>query len=149
MISNAALRHVFLGLLVTGVLGTALLLYAQPAGDRIISSADIKLEGDSLRLEVSLSFPFRYLSHFPQETGDEVRIRLQPVKVSSADLGAVFRREGMQPADAGIAAIDEVIYEGDAVAGPQLTVRFSRPVRYQLITANDYRRVTIIILETD
>ena len=123
------------------------LIQAEPAGDKIIASALLKLEGDNTLLDVQLTFPFRYLSHFPQETGDELRIRIMPVSVPSSDLNAVFRREGVVPPDADIAAIDEVIYEGDSTNGPWLTVRFTRPVRYQVIPGSDYRSVTIVILE--
>jgi hypothetical protein len=123
------------------------LIQAEPARDRVIASALLKIEGQNTLLEVHLTFPFRYLSHFPQETGEELRIRIQPVSVPSSDLNAAFRREGIAPPDADIAAIDEVIYEGDSAGGPWITVRFNQPVRYRVIPGSDYRSVTIAILE--
>ena len=94
-----------------------------------------------------LTFPFRYLSHFPPESGTELRIRIHPVNVPGSDLGGIFLREGMVPQDADVAAIDEVIYEGDNTSGPWITVRFNQTVRYQVIPGSDYRSVTVVILE--
>jgi len=123
------------------------MIQAEPARDKIIDSALLRIDGENTFLDVQLTFPFRYLSHFPQETGQELRIRIQPVRVPSSDLNAAFQREGTVPPNADIAAIDEVIYEGDSASGPWLTIRFTRPVRYQVIPGGDYRSVTIAILE--
>ncbi len=116
-----------------------------PARDKIIGSVLLDVVDGHVILEVELTFPFRYQSHFPQETGDELRIRISPVRVPASDLDAVFRREGIVPPDADTAAIDEVIYEGDAAGGPYLTVRFTQPVRYQVIPGGDYRSLSIVI----
>ena len=133
---------------------TALILFAAgwavsgpPARDKIIDSALLNVANGHVILEVELTFPFRYQSHFPPETGNELRIRISPVRVPASDLDAVFRREGLVPPDADTAAIDEVIYEGDAVGGPYLTVRFTQPVRYQVIPGGDYRSLSIVIQE--
>ena len=133
---------------------TALILLAAgwavsgpPARDKIIDSALLNVADGHVILEVELTFPFRYQSHFPLETGKELRIRIIPVRVPTSDLDAVFRREGLVPPDADTAAIDEVIYEGDAVGGPYLTVRFTQTVRYQVIPGGDYRSLSIVIQE--
>ena len=118
-----------------------------PARDKIIDSALLDVVGEHTILVVELTFPFRYQSHFPVETGNELRIRISPIRVPASDLDAVFRREGLVPPDADVAAIDEVIYEGDAVGGPHLTVRFTQRVRYQVIPGGDYRSLNIVIQE--
>lgn len=138
-----------LSLVALGVIALAAgwVFSGQPARDRIIESALINVDHGRVLLEVRLTFPFRYLSHFPQETGRELRIRIVPVRVPSSDVGAVFRNEGLVPPDADIAAIDQVLYEGDNPDGPYLTIRFTRPVRYQVIPGSDYRSVNVIIQE--
>ena len=140
-------RRIALFLTVLVLLTTGWAISAQPAGDKIIGSALLDIVDGHVILEVKLTFPFRYQSHFPQETGDELRIRITPVRVPASDLDAVFRREGLVPPDADIAAIDEVIYEGDTGGGPYLTVRFTHPVRYEVIQGNDYRSLSIVIQE--
>ena len=120
---------------------------APPARDKIIDNAQLHSVDGVVVLKVELTFPFRYQSHFPQETGEELRIRISPVRVSTSDLDAVLRREGLVPPDADTAAIDEVIYEGDAAGGPYLTIRFTQPVRYSVVPGSDYRSLSIVIQE--
>jgi hypothetical protein len=140
-------RRLSLVVLVVVALAAGWALSGQPARDKIIDSALINVDAGHVLLDVRLTFPFRYLSHFPQETGSELRIRIVPVRVPSSDLDAVFQNEGLVPPDAEIAAIDQVLYEGDNPDGPYLTIRFNRPVRYQVIPGSDYRSVNIIIQE--
>lgn len=147
LIPTTATRLPLKAFIVVACLVAGWMIQAEPARDKIIDSALLRVEGGNTLLEVQLTFPFRYLSHFPQETGEELRIRIQPVRVPSSDLNAAFLREGTVPPDADIAAIDEVIYEGDSTNGPWLTIRFTQPVRYQVIPGSDYRSVSVVILE--
>jgi hypothetical protein len=140
-------RRLSLVVLVIIALAAGWVFSGQPARDRIIESALINVDDGHVLLEVRLTYPFRYLSHFPQETGSELRIRIVPVRVPSSDVGAVFRNEGLVPPDADIAAVDQVLYEGDNPDGPYLTIRFTRPVRYQVIPGSDYRSMNIVIQE--
>jgi len=140
-------RRLSLVVLVIIALAAGWVFSGQPARDRIIESALINVDDGYVLLEVRLTYPFRYLSHFPQETGSELRIRIVPVRVPSSDVGAVFRNEGLVPPDADIAAVDQVLYEGDNPDGPYLTIRFTRPVRYQVIPGSDYRSMNIVIQE--
>ena len=140
-------RLVSLVVLVLIALGAGWVLSGQQARDKIIESADISVDAGHVLLKVKLTYPFRYLSHFPQETGRELRIRIAPVRVPSSDVDAVYTNEGLTPQDAEVAAVDEVLYEGDTPNGPYITVRFTRPVRYEVIPGSDYRSVDIIIQE--
>jgi hypothetical protein len=124
----------------------------EPARDRIIESVAVDVEDERVTLEIELSYVFRYLSHFPQSSGSELRIRIRPVRVPLSDRGAVYKNEGIVPPDAGIAAIDQVLYEGDSFDGPWLTIQFTRPVRYEVIPGSDYRSINVIVrgfVETD
>jgi len=140
-------RLVSLVVLVLVALGAGWVLSGQQARDKIIDSAHISVDAGHVLLKVKLTYPFRYLSHFPQETGRELRIRIAPVRVPSSDVDAVFANEGLTPPDADVAAVDEVLYEGDTPNGPYITVRFTRPVRYEVIPGSDYRSVDIVIQE--
>lgn len=144
MTTRSALR-VFLGLCIALALSGGWALLAQPARDRIIDTATVETRAGHVFLDIALTLPFRYITHVPLETGSELRIRIQPVQVSPADRGALFEREALSPPHADVAAIDQVIYEGDAPDGPWVTVRFNHPVRYQVFPDPDYRGLTIEI----
>lgn len=138
-------RRFVLAALAVATLVTGWALLAQPARDRIIDNATVTTRAGHVFLEIALTLPFRYISHVPLETGRELRIRIQPVKVSSSDRDAVFLREAMVPPDARVAAIDQVVYEGDAPDGPWLTVYFDHLVRFQVIPDADYRGISVEI----
>ena len=122
---------------------------APPVRDKVLDEVSVVRSDESLFVEVLFSFPLRYRSHFPADQGEELRIRLQPVRVPVSDLDAVPRRESVIPQYADAVAVDEVIYEGDIEGGPYLTVRFTRPVRYQVIPGSDYRSMRVIVQSVD
>ncbi len=118
---------------------------APPVRDKVLDEVSIERSDGDVFVEVLFSFPLRYRSHFPADKSDELRIRMMPVRVPSSDLDAVRRRESVIPQYADAAAVDEVIYEGDIEGGPYLTVRFTRPVSYQVIPGADYRSMRVIV----
>jgi hypothetical protein len=120
-------------------------LRAQPVRDRILDEVYVTLDNGRPTIHVSLTFPFRYLSHFPQDSGDELRIRLKPVRVPSSDKDAVFSREGVRPDRADTIGLMEVLYEGDIDGGPYLTLFFSGPVTYKVVPGTDYRHLTVVV----
>lgn len=122
---------------------------APPVRDKVLQEVDLVQHDGEIVIEVLFSFPMRYRSHFPADKGEELRIRMFPVRVPSSDLDAVHRRESVIPEYAGAAAVDEVIYEGDIEGGPYLTIRFWRPARYQVIPGSDYRSIRVIVQSVD
>jgi len=122
---------------------------APPVRDKVLEEVEVlKNDGQSV-IEVQFSFPLRYRSHFPQQSGEELRIRLFPVRIPSSDLNAAFKREGVVPRHAEDLALDEVIYEGDSEGGPYLILNFSRPVSYEVIPGSDYRSMSVVVRSLD
>jgi len=122
---------------------------APPVRDKVLEEVQVlKNDGQSV-IEVQFSFPLRYRSHFPQQSGEELRIRLSPVRIPSSDLNAAFEREGVVPRHAEDVALDEVIYEGDSEGGPYLILNFTRPVSYEVIPGSDFRSMSIVVRSLD
>jgi len=122
---------------------------APPVRDKVLEEVEVlKNDGQSV-IEVQFSFPLRYRSHFPQQSGEELRIRLFPVRIPSSDLNAAFQREGVVPRHAEHVALDEVIYEGDSEGGPYLILNFTRPVSYEVIPGSDFRSMSIVVRSRD
>lgn len=118
---------------------------APPVRDKVLEEVQVLENDGQFMLEVRFSFPLRYRSHFPQQNGQQLHIRLAPVRIPASDLNAAFRREGVVPRHAEDVAIDEVIYEGDSDGGPYLIVNFTRTVSYEVIPGSDYRSVSIAV----
>jgi hypothetical protein len=122
---------------------------APPVRDKVIEDVEVlRNDGQSI-IEVRFSFPLRYKSHFPQQSGKALRISLHPVRIPSSDLNAAFEREGVVPRQAEDVALDEVIYEGDSEGGPYLILHFTRPISYEVIPGSDYRSVSVVVPSLD
>lgn len=118
----------------------------QPVRDKILEDVSIEQVDGHYLVDVKFSFRFRYQSHFPTDSGSELRIRLQPVRVATADVDAIFKRESVVPHHADVVALDEVTYEGDIESGTQLTLTFTKNVSYEVIPDPDYTHIRILIL---
>lgn len=94
-------------------------------------------------LRVQFSIPMRYTSHFPEEAGDQIRIRVTPFALSNDDQAAVSSREAVRPPyDVEIPATD-ISYDGTSLEGPVLLVEFRRPLTYSVGQGSDFRSILI------
>jgi len=118
---------------------------AQPIRDRVLSDVRVTEQADCSIVRVSLNFPIRYVSHFPLAFGDELRIRLRPIEVPAVDQSALIRRESLRAPISERAAIEQIAYEGDVVAGPTLTLFFRHAVAFKVGQGGDFRSLIIAI----
>lgn len=117
----------------------------QPVADRILARVNYAEEGGCTAVRVGLNVPVRYIGHFPLTSGDELRIRLQPLALSPADKVGLAGRESLRPPANQRAAIARILYEGDDPAGPSLTLFFRHPVAFQVAQGGDSRSVIIAV----
>jgi hypothetical protein len=132
----------------TGVFGfwAALqLVSAQPVRDRVLSRVQISEDAECAVVKIWLNFPVRYISHFPFETGDELRIKLQAIEIGRGDSAGLRRRESLRAPKSALAAIAEIVYEGDDLTGPTLTLFFEHPVAFKVAQGADSRSFLIAI----
>lgn len=117
-------------------------LRAQPTGGRILS--DITLAGsDPCRTaKIGFNFPIRYVNHFPQKEGTELRIQLKPVTVGPMEEQDLQEREAFSPVD-DTTPLSNVIYEGDMEGGPYLTLQFSQTTRFAVAQGTDFRSISV------
>ena len=140
----AATAHLILaGLLVLGV--TSRDSAAQPVRDRVLSKVQLVEEPECALVRIVLNFPVRYVSHFPYDSGNELRIRIQPIEVTLGEGLALGGRESLRAPKSDRAAITEISYEGDDIAGPTLTVFFSNTVAFKVAPGADSRSIIIAV----
>ncbi len=123
-----------------------MLLLASPglqARQLILNSVKITEEGECAVIRVEFGFPVRYISHFPYESGEDLRIQVKPIEVPRGDKEAVFTRESYGPPPNDIASLSDVVYEGNVVGGPFLTLFFRRPVMFKVDKTIDHRSLII------
>ena len=142
-------RTLLPGLCILALVLTSASLPAAPVRNKILEEVTVQNNDETPVLQVKLSYVFSYLGHFPPEKGEELRIRVRPVRVAPSDRQSVFLREGLRPLDGEMIAVDEVLYEGDTREGPWVTIRFTRPVHYRVLPDADHRGIQIFIDSSD
>ena len=118
---------------------------SQPVRDRILGDVHIEDRDECALVRIGFAFPVRYLRHFPENAGDELRIHLEPIAVNPQDKGALTRREAIKPPHSDIAPLSEVVYEGDITGGPYLTLTFTHPVQFRVAQGPDFRSLVIAV----
>ncbi len=131
--------------LVVGLTSLATGPQAQPVRDRILAGVHLFEDAGCAVVRVRLNLPVRYLSHFPPSYGDELRIKLRPIIISSEDLAVLFKRESVRAPANDRAAIAKIVYEGDDISGPVLTLFFRHSVAFKVGQGSDFRSLTIAI----
>jgi hypothetical protein len=119
-------------------------LSAQPSRDKILSAVEIEEDLSCSVIRIAFNFPVRYVKHFPYESGDELRIQLEPIVISPLDREDLTKRESLSPPN-DFAKLDEVIYEGDIIGGPYLTLLFRHPVTYKVQQGADFRSLIVAV----
>lgn len=133
-------------LLLSALLLPVSLVQAQPVGERIMEEVELirsKSPCDPDLAIIHMHYPVRYISHYPQDPSDELRIRIKHIQLAVIDEGSQDQRESTSPEDHDL--LDEVVYEGDFSGGPYLTLEYHEAVRSEVIQGIDYRTIKVLI----
>lgn len=138
------LKHVLFGL---SLMCMPLAAYTQPVGDLVLNDLRVSDKEGYLTLEVSFTCTIRYITHFPQESGKELRIKIAPSSLCSKDIDNVggVSNESVRPNAPANQRVTEIAYEGDLDGGPFLVFYFKNTEYYEVITGPDSRSVTVVI----
>lgn len=118
---------------------------AEPVLDRALAGAQVFADKGCTILKVNFNLRIRYSSHFPLNSGDELRITVQPVDRSLAAALVRVRREAARLPDGRAAGIKAVDFEADQPTGPVLRILFEHPVAYQVAPGPDFESIIIAI----
>ena len=137
--------YIWLPLTALVVLCLCVPLQARPSRDRVLGELLITERAEEVRVNIGFNFPIRYVRHFPEAEGDELRIQLTPLAVGMADRDALFKREAITVDQDNVADITEVIYEGVEIGGLVLTVYFTKARTFSVEQGNDYRSIQLVV----
>jgi len=108
------------------------------------------LEREECRfINVRFNIPMRYIKHFPFESGEDLRIKLDPLAINPTDESAQFRREYPGSVSSEVADIADVIFEGDVEGGPFLALYFHDARSFRVWQGADFRSLVIAISGRD
>jgi hypothetical protein len=131
--------------ILAGILIFSLNVPAQPVRDRILDDVHIIDKNGCPTIQVSFTFPVRYVRHFPFGKGDELQIQIEPINIGPLEQEVLFDRESYTPPHHKHVPLDDVIYEGDIEGGPYLTLLFTKEVSYEVGQGPDFRSILVSI----
>ena len=119
---------------------------AEPVLDRALSGLRVFSPSPTCTLvKVDFNFRIRYVSHFPLDGGEELRIVVRAIDPTEAAALAVLRREALRPPNNPAAPIRAIDFEVAQPVGPTLRVLFLHPVAYQVAPGADFESMIIAI----
>ena len=119
---------------------------AQPVAGRILDGVNISEQSGKVEVSVNFNFPVRYIRHFPDAAGQELRIQLQPISVNADDLEVLSKRESFTLEKNNPANISEIIYEGDISSGLSLTFFFHGKANFSVRQGANYRSLQVTVI---
>lgn len=119
------------------------------AGRQVIDEVQVTEEYGCTVVRVNFNFPVRYVSHFPPDNGDDLRVQIEPYAVGPSDKEHLFtREEPLLPPDT-LEELIEVVYEGNVEGGPYLTFLFDTPVKFDVAQGADFRSLLVAVTGVD
>jgi hypothetical protein len=119
---------------------------AEPVIDEFVSGARVSAANGCALLKVYFHVRVRYVGHFPQDYGDELRITVQPIDPSILSQLRLMRREGVVVDDSALAGIRAVTLDlDDASVGPTLRIQFNRSVAFDVGQFGSFDSIAVAV----
>ena len=128
-----------------------LLLTQEPGAERLEILDGVEITGGDgcAFIRIGFNIPVRYVKHFPYDSGEDLRIQLEPISISPGERPSLFNREYLRPPPDDPSGLSEVLYEGGIEGGPFLSLFFRNPVRFKVEQGEDYRSLLVTVYGTD
>ena len=123
-------------------------LFASPAFSRLVNEVDIRTRSTGYEIRVNFFLPMRYVSHRPQAKGNILRIQLRPSVIGLNDpetIEQLRERQILSWDHSTTIPLREMTYEGGIADRPELTLRFTRNVEFDVQNSGDLRTLVIIV----
>ena len=120
---------------------------AEPVTDRILAGSQIITRDGCILLKVNFNIRIRYVSHFPLNRGDELRIVVRPIDPAQAAAELLTARESARPPANRAIPIKAIDFEAGRGEGSTLRLQFNGPVDYQVGPGADFESVVIALAD--
>ncbi len=144
-------QAVRLRLLLTGGLAASLVAqlspaaYAQTVSDRFLSRVTAQENGACATVNIDFNVPIRYTSHFPETSGRELRIGVQPLNFNRGSLSTALAAESVRPPASSVAGIQRITYDVSDPAGPTLVIQFDHDASWEVKADKTVTRLVVSI----
>ena len=117
--------------------------YAEQTSEQLVSNLHITSDREGHNLEFDFNNSVRYLGHFPEEASDIVQVKLRAIGFSEFRENVSLLDQFVQPGEIKEKFLQDVRYEGDVPGGPFLVVRFSKPMKFNVLESNGLKGLII------
>lgn len=117
----------------------------EPVIDRALSQLHLVSRNGCTFVRVEFNLRVRYAGHFPQTSGEELRVTVQPVDTSELAILKSLRREALRAPNAPGARIKAIELESDQPGGPVLRIQFERPMKFEVGQGPDFQSIVVAI----
>lgn len=100
--------------------------------EHVLEDISVEEQRDMLVLHIRTRIPLRYENHFPEGPSDFVQIKVRAVSFSGADGSDFLDSSTILPGFLELIPVSNIAYEGNVAGGPFISIRFTRPVNYQV-----------------
>ncbi len=112
---------------------------------QILDEVQLTEEEGCSFIDVSFNIPMRYIKHFPYDEGEDLRIKLETLRINPRDSSAQFQREYPGSVSNDLSKLADVVFEGDVEGGPFLAIFFHNALRFKVSQGTDFRSLVISI----
>lgn len=125
----------------------ASVLWATPvkAENSLLSSQSLRRVGSDLRLQVRFQQPMNYLSHFPEDRGSQVDIKLRPIAVNAPGMTITTIEDNLNVSKGHGNPVQDIRYEQDETGTGTLTVEFTKDYAFKIEPSRDHNSIFITL----
>ena len=123
--------------------------YAQTISDRFLSRVTAQENGACATVNIDFNVPVRYVSHFPDRGGRELRIGVQPLNFNRGSLSTALATESLRPPSSKVAGIQRITYDVSDPAGPTLVLQFDHDANWDVKPDRTATRLVVTVSGRD
>jgi tetratricopeptide (TPR) repeat protein len=123
--------------------------YAQTISDRFLSRVTAQENGSCATVNIDFNVPVRYVSHFPDHGGRELRIGVQPLNFTRGSLSTALATESLRPPSSAVAGIQRITYDVSDPAGPTLVLQFDHDANWDVKPDRTATRLVVTVSGRD
>ncbi len=120
---------------------------SEPVTDRVLSHYQLASKNGCMILKINFNIRIRYISHFPLDHGDQLRIIVRPIDPQVAAIESVTARESLRPPENNAAALQSIVFEAQAPEGRVLSLHFARPMAFDVALGKDFESLLVALAD--
>ncbi len=138
--------HIFTSIAVLLCLIATFLALPVRAENTLLSSQNVSVQGDDLRVEIHFEQPMNYISHFPQKSGSQLDIKLRPILTTQAGSIMASVEDSLSVGNHAGNPLRDIQYEQDERGNGVLSIQFNHEFDYKIEASRDKHSIDITLL---